>query len=247
VTTPPKPYREYIESNLDEYRAYQRKALATEPEMTKLLKRLLAERLDTTPAYRVLDIGCGNGNTMFHLASAFPHWRYTGFDIVPGLIEDGKRLFANLPNLELFVADAHTIEIAEPYDIVLIWRVLQGLEDWQRSVEAAYRATRKGGHLIISTLLNDADVDVAFVMHDYQAEGDVKEAPLRLFSLARLRAFCEGLGVRSFHVEPFDMPIDLPRPAKGLNTYTVPLEDGHRLQLAGGLLVDHWKIVHMEV
>ncbi|MEQ9370532.1 MAG: methyltransferase [Coleofasciculus chthonoplastes F3-SA18-01] len=245
----PKPplYRDYIESNFKDYREYQRRALSQEPEMTKFLKKLLPCWLNTELPYRLLDIGCGNGNTCFHLNSQHPHWYYVGVDVVSGLIEDGRHLFSNIENLRLEVADAHYLESfsEEPFDVVLMWRVLQGLENWKQALRSAYSITKPGGHLIISTLLNDADVDLSIIMRDYSASGDIKDVTLRIFSEAQFRAYCMELGVQTVTFEKFNMPIALPRPERGLNTYTVDLMEGNKIQLAGGALVDHWKIAHI--
>lgn len=240
-------YKDYIESNIDDYQDYQRKALAQEPEMTKWLKKLMPSWLDTNKHHSLLDVGCGNGNTCFHLNTVFPHWQYLGIDVVPGLIEDGQRLFSNLDNLRLEVCDAHQLseQLSETFDIVLIWRVLQGLTDWQLALRSAFELTKPGGNLIVSTLLNDADVDIQVAMYDHTASGDVKNVPLRIFSQAQFINYCQTLDVASVQIEKFSMPITLPRPDKGLNTYTVDLENGSKTQFAGGALVDHWKMVRL--
>ncbi|MGD2179786.1 class I SAM-dependent methyltransferase [Lusitaniella coriacea] len=249
MAIPPKPYKEYIQSNIEDYVAHYRKFVGNEPEMTKLLRKLLENRIDTSLAYRLLDIGCGNGNTMYHLNSHFSHWNYTGIDVVQQLVEEGNRLFAELNNIELRVGDAYTSdrEFSQPFDIVLLWRVLSGLEDWQRAIASAHKTTRKGGHLIIATLLNENNVDIAMTRRDYSAPGEIKEAPLRIFSLPKFKEFCKSLGIQDFFIQPFEMPIHLPRPEKGLSTFTVQLEDERYLQISGGALIDHWKIIHIVV
>ncbi|CCQ60389.1 hypothetical protein CWATWH0401_2607 [Crocosphaera watsonii WH 0401] len=229
--------------------AHYRRFIGNEPEMTKCLKSLVKTRLNTSAAYRVLDIGCGNGNTLYHLNTSFPHWHYLGVDVVPGLVEESRRLFGEFKNIEFATGDAHIVDekFSEPFDLVLLWRVLSGLEDWQKALKSACKVTRKGGHLIIATVLNEADVDIAMVRRDYTASGGIQEAPLRIFSLPKFQGFCESLGIQNFFWQPFNMPIDIPRPEKGLGTFTVRLEDDHRLQLSGGALIDHWKFVHIVV
>ncbi len=247
MTSQPKEYKEYIQSNIVDYLAYQRRALENEPEMTKRLKAMLRNRFNESSEMHVLDIGCGNGNTMFHLRHAFPRWHYTGVDVVANLIDDGRKLFSNIDNIELHVGDAHDVKFKKQFGLVLLWRVLQGLGDWERAMRAAFKQTEAGGYLIISTLLNDADVDISVLMRDHTAEGAVKDVPLHILSLSRFEAFCRREGAKTFESEPFEMPIDLPRPERGLNTYTRRLQDGKRIQIAGGLLVDHWKIVTLTV
>jgi SAM-dependent methyltransferase len=243
-------YRDYVESNISSYRAHQRQSLTQPPEMTKALVNLLKENIDTSASYRVLDIGCANGNTMYHLNQQWLHWQYTGIDFVEMLIEDGKEFLKDYPNIQLQVGDAHSVAeiLQETFDITLLWRVLPCVQDWQRVLQSASRATRPGGYIIVSTLLNDSNIEAVVSAFDHSAEGKVKEATSRILSARQFQTYCEAsLPIRSYASFPFELEIDLPKPPKGLDTYTAKMADGKRMQIAGGILIYTWKIVFMEM
>ena len=240
-----REYKNYILSNIQEYRDYQKKAFENEPYMTLALKELLPDWMETDQPLSLLDIGCGNGNTMFHLNRKWPHWGYTGLDVVPNLIEDGRALFAEHENFRLEVGDAEELadEFAGNFDIVLVWRVVNTLLDREGAIRSAWECVKPGGRLIMSLHINIADVGITLAMHDYNSADSGKSVPFHVFAKSEFEEICGRIGITNLEMTPFNMPADIPKPEKGLNTHTILLEDGHRLQVAGGALVDHWKIV----
>jgi ubiquinone/menaquinone biosynthesis C-methylase UbiE len=239
-----KRYKDYIESNIAAYKEYQLKARNNEPEMTKFLKSLLKGRFQATAPLDVLEVGCGNGNTLFHLKKDFPSWTYAGFDVVQDLITQGQELFHD-QGLNLFVADAEQEQpqLLNKFDLVLVWRMLQGLQDWQKSLQSCSTFVKKGGCMLISTLVNDDDVYLDSVMTEHTATGEVRDVPIKIFSLIQIREELTKLGLEIEHIDSFKMPIAIAPPENGLNTYTVEMQDRSNMQLAGGMLVDHWKLI----
>lgn len=64
----------------------------------------------------VLDVGCGFGDMGNYLETHYPHVKYTGIDINPSLIEEGKKRF---PTLDLRVGEVTAPGIGNaPYDLV---------------------------------------------------------------------------------------------------------------------------------
>ena len=64
----------------------------------------------------VLDVGCGFGDMGNYLATRYPHVQYTGIDINPLLIDEGKKRF---PALDLRVGEVTGPVVGNiPYDLV---------------------------------------------------------------------------------------------------------------------------------
>lgn len=65
----------------------------------------------------VLDVGCGFGDmAQYCRESGRGEWRYTGIDIVPALIEEGKRL---RPDADLRVHDMDADGVPAGYDVIV--------------------------------------------------------------------------------------------------------------------------------
>ncbi|MCH2202135.1 MAG: class I SAM-dependent methyltransferase [Fuerstiella sp.] len=118
--------------------------------LTEILVRLIGNRQTLfltryLPAGgRVLDVGCGRGVVASPLAAA--GYNVTGFEIsadaVQGIHDDVEILIAE----SLQEAPVPTAE----YDLVVIWHVLEHVTDPGATLQAACRALKPGGRLVVA-------------------------------------------------------------------------------------------------
>jgi len=76
---------------------------------------------------RVLDIGCGSGDQIFHLASLMPQARFTGMDLSPESISAAEEKRSTFPGGERisFAAGDYMQYLGEPFDVIISYAVLQ--------------------------------------------------------------------------------------------------------------------------
>src|SRR5437764_4641052 len=73
------------------------------------LGRAAMERLGVVAGERILDVGCGCGQTLFQLADrAGPSGHVLGVDISPPMLECARQRAAGHPTIALALADAQT-------------------------------------------------------------------------------------------------------------------------------------------
>lgn len=88
--------------------------LKFEAERTRPSRDLLAQVPLKSPK-RVLDLGCGPGNSTAVLAKHFPDAKVTGMDSSPDMIKKAK---AAEPDIEFELGDLNTYTVQEPVDLM---------------------------------------------------------------------------------------------------------------------------------
>lgn len=93
--------------------------------------RYLGSNAQWPAAKTILDLGCGPGDLIAHLAVHFPDKRYSGVDINAHFVSQAKNLTRELNNCEFFQGDLY--DFAEGrYDFVILRAVMQHLEEPDR-------------------------------------------------------------------------------------------------------------------
>jgi SAM-dependent methyltransferase len=98
---------------------------------------------------RVLDAGCGSGAITRGIAEAVaPGGHVVGLDANASLIEEARRLHADVPGLAFEVGDIYRLPYQGALDIVTAARVLQWLADPGAALRSMITAARPGGWIV---------------------------------------------------------------------------------------------------
>ncbi len=95
---------------------------------------------------RILDLGCGPGNSTALLARRFPEARITGTDHSPAMI---RRAHADHPELDFRLADAVTEELEREFDLIFSNAALQWMPDHPSLIRKWRAGLRPGGVLAV--------------------------------------------------------------------------------------------------
>jgi SAM-dependent methyltransferase len=94
-----------------------------------------------------LEIGCGLGTLLEAVGGEFPHLALSGTDIYVESLEYARR---NLPEAELFQADATRLPFSEELDLLGAFDVIEHIEDDEGTLAAMFRAVRPGGGILLT-------------------------------------------------------------------------------------------------
>lgn len=119
--------------------------LKFEAERTRPPRDLLAQVPLTTPR-RVVDVGCGPGNSTELLAQRFPDAVVEGFDSSPAMVEAAQK---RLPGVRFSVADARTWVPEPGTDLVFANASYQWVPDHTEAFIGVLNALPPGGVLAV--------------------------------------------------------------------------------------------------
>ena len=114
-------------------------------------------------AYKVLDLGCGNGVLSEQVLKKYPHARIVGFDLTEEMLKAYKNKLSKYSgSFELKKGDFKTESIGANYDIILAGLSLHHLDLEQRRnfYKTIYSALNAGGMFISCDIIIDEDEDV---------------------------------------------------------------------------------------
>lgn len=119
--------------------------LKFEDERTRPSSDLLA-RIPPLAAVRVVDLGCGPGNSTQVLAERFPEAQVLGIDTSPDMIAAARK---RLPHVTFALGDVARLALPEPADVLFANAVLQWVPDHEALLPHLMGQLAPGGYLAI--------------------------------------------------------------------------------------------------
>jgi SAM-dependent methyltransferase len=135
----------------------------------------LSDRLEA--GIDVLDLGCGRGLALLALAQAFPHSRFTGYDLGDDVIAfaQGEAERLGLRNIRFAVLDAAALDEPAHYDLICTFDAIHDQADPARVLANIGRALRPNGVYLMqdirasSELQNNMDHPIAPLLYSISA------------------------------------------------------------------------------
>ncbi len=186
------------------------------------LGRVAIERLGVVAGQRILDVGCGCGQTLLQLAElAGPSGHVLGVDISPPMLARAGERAAGQPTIALALGDAQTYAFAAgAFDAVYSRFGVMFFDDPRAAFGNLRAAARSGARLSFVCWQELAKnpwaarpleavmrLLPASAMPDMLREG--RPGPFFMSDPARVRAILGAAGWKDVSVEPVEMPLRL--------------------------------------
>ncbi|HWA71578.1 MAG TPA: trans-aconitate 2-methyltransferase [Polyangiaceae bacterium] len=119
-------------------------------QRTRAAEELLS-RVPVATAKRVVDLGCGPGNSTALLRARWPQARLTGVDSSEDMLARARR---DLPDVEWVRADVRDYRADEPVDVLFANAVFQWVPDHEHVLPALLEQLVPGGALALQMPVN---------------------------------------------------------------------------------------------
>jgi SAM-dependent methyltransferase len=228
--------REYPhdEEYMKHYVEYQKKHAVNIRESDKVIINLINENLSNNVDVSLLDIGCSTGNLLIHIGHFFPAMKLFGCDLSDLQIKNCQDN-SKLSQCAFQVEDITKLTYKEQFDFIIVNAVFYALEDGDFLSAATHvnKALKPGGILIAFDYFHPWKQELTII----EKSGNIPGGHVLHFrSYKNVKEVMSCAGFKSIEFERFNIKIDLPQPhfeTNFLETYTVPVQLGERLQLRG--------------
>jgi SAM-dependent methyltransferase len=225
------------------YSAYQKRYEVNPRESDKKSARLVLAALRDMPERgrppRILDIGCSTGNFLRHLRRLLPDVEFVGGDLMTRTVEE-CRSNPELAGISFATMDILDIPAEPPFDVIVANAVTYLFEsaEFERACASFARALKPGGVYVGYEMIFPGNREMRVIE---KSKGHPEGWKLMLRAEDFVRSSFFAAGFDDVDIQPFDIPIDLPKPEPtgtdaDLVTYTVrDAVTGRRLMYRGDL------------
>lgn len=114
--------------------------------------RSLTKNLNLAEYKSILDVGCGDGKITADFAASLPQSRIVGVDSSPEMIAYAAEKYppSHYPNLTFACVDARSLDFNQEFDLIFSNATLHWVNEHQLFFQAANKALKEQGRLIIS-------------------------------------------------------------------------------------------------
>lgn len=226
--------------SFEEY--YQRSFLQKTEQQVLLEKLLLRESLQPSA---IADIACGGGSLSFHLSKLYPKANFSLADLNQEAIELARKNLANIP-ARFFNESIYQLRsfASDQFDLVCCWQTLSWLDKPHVALQELIRIAKPGAKIYLSSLFNlDHDTDLYTKVLDHSRPSSAEALHFNYNTYSK-KTIAHWVGQRASHFEiiPFKINIDLKYEGRGIGTFTRKLDNGDRIQLSAGMLLN-WGIL----
>ena len=190
----------------------------------------LKQHLRSSAHYNILDVGCGGGGNLYHIAKEFEKCTFTGIDLNEYFINFAKNQhkLRGLKNTNFKIVDFRNM-MEEKYNIVGSSQFLEVL-DFDKAKDFKHMCFQRSNNgVYFQALFTEKLLDYEINIHDHIYN---KVVPYNIFSIEGIKQIASKYNFKLTQKKQFIIDVDLPDNHQGRGTYTVKKQNGERMMFS---------------
>lgn len=118
-------------------------------------------RIDLEAGVRAMDLGCGSGRALNHLAKNFPKSQFVGYDLCEEAILAARAEAESLglDNVQFEIRDVSKLDEPENFDVITAFDAIHDQADPAKVLDNIYTALRPGGTFLMQDIKGSSYVE----------------------------------------------------------------------------------------
>lgn len=202
-------------------------------EISKLLYKILKKRLSKTNNYKLLDVGCANGELLFFLDQKFNNIEFCGIDIRSDLIKLAKKKCSTGINFKK-LDYTQKQNFNKKFDIIICMGVISIFDNLDIFFKNIKRNMKKNSILFLSSHFNDYDFDVIVAYKDLNSKNINYQAGWNIWSIKTIKKYFKKQKIIK---HPFNIKFNVKQNKKDLvRSWTIKIDKKRYFTNALGLI-----------
>ncbi len=185
----------------------------------EFLYKILKKKLSIKKRYKVLDVGCSNGELLFFLNKKFRNFDFHGVDLRNDLIKLAKN---KLPkNITLKKKDYTKETLKGKFDIIIVSGVIGILDELDNFFTNIKKNMKKNSILFLFENLNEYDYDIMIKYKDLNSKITSYQSGWNIWSIKKIKKYFKS---KKIIIHPFNIDIDIKQNKNDLiRTWTIKI------------------------
>ena len=177
----------------------------------QMLHQILKKRISPSKKYKLLDIGCANGELLYFLNKKFKNIKLYGVDIKSDLINLAKKKVSK--NIILNKHDYKKKPMREKYDFIICSGVLSIFDELGDFFLNVKKNMKKNSVIYLFNAFNEYDFDVNIKYKDLNSHIKKYQSGQNIWSIKTIHSFFK---FKKLIKHPFNIDIDVKKNRKDL-------------------------------
>mgnify|MGYP005989312205 FL=1 len=181
-------------------------------EANKLLVKILKKRLSIDKEYKLIDIGCANGELLYFLNEKFSNLKFCGSDVRGDLLNLAKKKLPS--NINLKKVDYNKkLNSKQKFDVIVCSGVISIFDNLDIFFKNIKQNMKKNSLLFIFSSFNEYDFDILISYKDLNSKLNNYQSGWNIWSIKKIKSYFKE---KKIIKHPFNIKLNIKKNKKDL-------------------------------